>query len=102
LTVESRPFGCQISQLDRGHAGRRGSGEGERNGEQNNASDRRARGGDVIKTLAEANGAVLAEQWGEAANEHGGDVSGVVGGGSYVCTCVGGLPVFYSSCFCSR
>ena len=40
------------------------------------ASDRRARGGGVIDTLAEANGSVLAAQWGEAAKEHGGDVFG--------------------------
>ncbi len=38
------------------------------------ASDRRARGGGVIDTLAESNGAVLASQWGEAAEEHGGGV----------------------------
>ncbi len=37
-------------------------------------SDRRARGGCVIDTLAESNGAVLALQWGEAAKEHGGGV----------------------------
>ena len=38
------------------------------------ASDRRARGGGVIDTLAESKGAVLASQWGEAAKEHGGGV----------------------------
>ena len=43
------------------------------------ASDRRARGGGVIDTLAKANGLVLAAQWGEAAEEHGGGV----GGGSH-------------------
>jgi hypothetical protein len=30
----------------------------------------------VIDTLAEANGSVLAAQWGEVAKEHGGDVGG--------------------------
>ena len=38
------------------------------------ASDRRARGGGVIDTLAESNGAVLASQWGMVAEEHGGGV----------------------------
>jgi hypothetical protein len=42
------------------------------------ASDRRARGGGVLDTLAKANGSVLAAQWGEAAKEHGGGVG--VGG----------------------
>jgi hypothetical protein len=42
------------------------------------ASDRRARGVGVMDTLAEANGSVLAAQWGEAALEHGGGVGGVV------------------------
>ena len=35
------------------------------------ALDRRARGGGVIDTLAESNGAVLASQWEEATKEHG-------------------------------
>jgi hypothetical protein len=53
------------------------------------ASDRRARGGGVIDTLAEANGSVLAAQWGEAAKEHGCDVLGwwlwaEMGGSAYV------------------
>ena len=38
------------------------------------ASDRRARSGGVIDTLAELNGAVLALWWGEATKEHGGGV----------------------------
>ena len=52
------------------------------------ASDRRARGGGEIDTLAEASGAVLAAQWGEAAEEHGGGVGG--DGGLVTCVwCVG-------------
>jgi hypothetical protein len=40
------------------------------------ASDRRARAGGEIDRLAEANGAVLATPWEDAAKEHGGDVFG--------------------------
>ena len=40
------------------------------------ASYRRARGGGVIDTLAKTNGLVLTAQWGDVAEEHGGDVGG--------------------------
>jgi hypothetical protein len=64
----------------REHAGRRGSDYAKPNAavSKTTASDGRTRGGGVIGTLAEANGSVLAAQWGEAAEEHGCDV---VGGG---------------------
>ena len=63
----------------RGHAGQRGREfmKGNIVASKTTASDRKARGGGVIDTLAEANGSVLAAQWGEAAEEHGGDVVGV-------------------------
>ena len=62
----------------RGHAGRRVSEFAKANAaaSETTASDRRARGGGEIDTLAEASGAVLAAKWGEAAEEHGGDVFG--------------------------
>jgi hypothetical protein len=62
----------------RGHAGRRVSEFAKANAaaSKTTASDRRARGGGEIDTLAEASGAVLAAKWGEAAEEHGGDVFG--------------------------
>ena len=57
----------------RGHAGQMGREftKGNVAASETTASDRRARGGGVIDTLAESNGAVLASQWEEAAKEHG-------------------------------
>ncbi len=55
----------------RGHAGQREFTKGNIAASKTTASDRRARGGGVIDTLAESNGAVLASQWEEAAKEHG-------------------------------
>ena len=74
--TKGRPQKSSVPGTRRGHTGQMGRefAKGNVAASETTGSDRRARGGSVIDTLAKSNGAVLASQWGEAAEEHGEDV----------------------------